>query len=65
VDGKLALGSNPELALPLIPYDLTKYIKPDAFTGDIVHRFYHQQLQIDNGKLEPNSSPGVTIRASS
>ena len=53
MDGKLALGSNPELALPLIPYDLTKYIKPDAFTGDIVHRFYHQQLQIDNGKLEP------------
>jgi phospholipase C len=57
VDGKLALGSNPELALPLIPYDLTKYIKPDAFTGDIVHRFYHQQLQIDNGLLEPKLEP--------
>jgi phospholipase C len=58
VDGKLALASNrafpsnPPLPLQLIPYDLTKYIKPDAFTGDLVHRFYHQQLQIDNGVLE-------------
>jgi hypothetical protein len=52
VDGKLALASKPELALPLIPYDLTNYkINADAFTGDIVHRFYHQQLQIDNEAL--------------
>ena len=42
------------MALPLIPYDLTKYkyIAANALTGDIVHRFYHEQLQIDNGLLE-------------
>jgi phospholipase C len=41
------------VALPLIPYDFTTYIAADAKTGDIVHRFYHEQLQIDNGLLEP------------
>ena len=54
VGEKLALASNHNLALPLIPYDLTKYkyIAANALTGDIVHRFYHEQLQIDNGLLE-------------
>ena len=56
VGGKLALASNHNLALPLIPYDLTKYIKDDALTGDIVHRFYHEQLQIDNGVLEEKTA---------
>jgi phospholipase C len=37
----------------LIPYDFTNYIPDNAKTGDIVHRFYHEQLQIDNGRLEP------------
>ena len=57
MEGKqqLALASNHNLALPLIPYDLTKYIPAGALTGDIVHRFYHEQLQIDNGLLEPNN----------
>jgi phospholipase C len=52
VGGKLALASNRNLALPLVPYDLTKYIAANAFTGDLVHLFYTQQLQIDNGVLE-------------
>src|SRR5215468_7624197 len=51
-DGNLALSSNHNVALPLIPYDFTQYIAADAKTGDIVHRFYHEQLQIDNGVLE-------------
>jgi phospholipase C len=55
VGGKLALASDHTLAAPLIPYDLTNYIAADSFTGDLVHRFYHQQLQIDNGVLEPKN----------
>jgi phospholipase C len=51
-DGNLGWVVNPNVALPLIPYDFTIYIAPDAKTGDIVHRFYHEQLQIDNGALE-------------
>jgi len=48
--GNLTLNSNHTLALPLIPYDFTTYIPATGITGDIVHRFYHEQLQIDNGK---------------
>ena len=55
VGGKLTLASNHNLALPLIPYDFTTYIAANALTGDIVHRFYHEQLQIDNGFLEPKN----------
>jgi phospholipase C len=52
-DGNLGWWVNPNAALPLVPYDFTNYIAPNAKTGDIVHRFYHEQLQIDNGVLEP------------
>ena len=51
-DGNLALWSNHNLALPLLPYDFSNYIDQNSKTGDIVHRFYHEQLQIDNGALE-------------
>jgi phospholipase C len=52
-DGNLALWSNHNLALPLMPYDFSNYIDQNSKTGDIIHRFYHEQLQIDNGALEP------------
>jgi acid phosphatase len=49
--------ANGQPALPLIPYDFTKYVPASGTTGDIIHRFYHQQLQIDNGVLEPSKAP--------
>src|SRR5882724_10443462 len=55
VSGSLALWSNTNQPLPLIPYDFTKYVASNALTGDIIHRFYHEQLQIDNGALEPKN----------
>jgi phospholipase C len=39
-------------ASALKPYDLSRYIAPDVQTGDIVHRFYTQQLQINGGKMD-------------
>ena len=51
--GYLAFWGNTNQPLPLIPYDFTHYIASNGLTGDIVHRFYHEQLQIDNGVLEP------------
>jgi acid phosphatase len=36
--------------LPVTPLDLTKYVPTDSSTGDIVHRYYQQQVQIDGGK---------------
>jgi len=53
VGGQLALSATQLLPRPLIPYDFTNYIAPSGKTGDIIHRFYHEQLQIDNGALEP------------
>jgi len=57
VDGNLGWWGNPSLALPLIPYDFTIFpgVGTASKTGDIVHRFYHEQLQIDNGLLETKS----------
>jgi phospholipase C len=55
VGSNLALPANHNLPWPLIPYDFTTYIPADGKTGDIVHRFYHEQLQIDNNVLEPKN----------
>lgn len=36
--------------LPVAPFDLSKYIAPGDKSGDIVHRYYQNQYQIDGGK---------------
>ena len=45
------------------PYNLASYISVDSFTGDITHRFYTEQLQIDNGKMDKyavySENPGL------
>ena len=38
--------------LPVQPYNTASYAPPTALTGDIVHRFYQQQSQIDGGKMD-------------
>ncbi len=38
--------------LPVQPYDINRYVKPQDITGDLVHRFYTEQLQIDGGKMD-------------
>jgi phospholipase C len=55
VGGYLGFWANTNQPLPLAPYDFTHYTQSNALTGDIVHRFYHEQLQIDNGLLEPKN----------
>jgi phospholipase C len=35
--------------LPVQPYDFTQYVPANGITGDIVHRFYTEQLQINGG----------------
>jgi len=39
-------------SMPVAPYDLSQFVPPDQVTGDIIHRFYHEQLQIDGGKMD-------------
>jgi phospholipase C len=38
--------------LPVQPFDVSKYVGPDLLTGDLVHRFYQEQKQIDGGKMD-------------
>ena len=38
--------------LPVQPFDASQYVQPDQKTGDLVHRFYQEQLQIDSGKMD-------------
>lgn len=39
-----------QLSLPNGPWDMTAHLDPDASTADLVHRFYHQQWQIHEGR---------------
>jgi acid phosphatase len=41
-----------DATVPLKPFDLGRFIGPEVKTGDIIHRFFTQQLQIDGGKMD-------------
>ncbi len=52
--------------LPVQPYDLLTYmVQPSAQTGDLVHRFYQEQSQIDGGKMDKfatwSDNPGLVL----
>ncbi|MEO7039601.1 MAG: alkaline phosphatase family protein [Gemmatimonadaceae bacterium] len=38
--------------LPNAPFDIALYVPPTVATGDLVHRFYREQVQIDGGKMD-------------
>jgi len=38
--------------LPVAPFNVAEFVLPNERTGDLVHRFYHEQLQIDGGKMD-------------
>src|SRR4051794_13116477 len=38
--------------LPVAPFDLAQYVAPSDRTGDLVHRYYQEQYQIDGGKMD-------------
>jgi phospholipase C len=42
-------------SLPAVPFTANNYIQPSQLTGDIIHAFYHEQLQLDNGVLESSN----------
>jgi phospholipase C len=51
--------------LPVQPYNMSQYIAPQDTTGDIVHRFYQEQSQINgglmNGFVSWSDNPGLTL----
>jgi phospholipase C len=38
--------------LPVKPFNTADYVPPNDLTGDLVHRFYQEQYQIDGGKMD-------------
>jgi phospholipase C len=60
-----ASGTNPDPAysaifanggsMPARPFDVGAFDPIDDLTGDIWHIFWHEQIQIDNGALEPSN----------
>jgi len=38
--------------LPVAPFDAARYVPANQRTGDLVHRFYQEQYQIDGGKMD-------------
>ncbi|MBV9232278.1 MAG: acid phosphatase [Chloroflexi bacterium] len=38
--------------LPVQPFDASGYVSPDLMTGDLIHRYYQEQYQIDGGKMD-------------
>jgi phospholipase C len=54
-DANWATDKNIPAGLPVQPFDLAKYDPAATKTGDLWHIFWHEQLQIDTGKLEPSN----------
>jgi acid phosphatase len=50
---------------PVAPFDINQDMQPDQKTGDLVHRYYHEQLQIDHGKMDQfvawSDNPGLVM----
>ena len=38
--------------LPVAPFNAAEFVLPTERTGDLVHRYYQEQLQIDGGKMD-------------
>ena len=38
--------------LPVAPFDTAPYVGANQLTGDLVHRYYQEQYQIDGGKMD-------------
>ena len=38
--------------LPNAPFDIGRFVPPTVPTRDLVHRFYHEQAQIDHGRMD-------------
>ena len=38
--------------MPVQPFDTAKFVGPNQLTGDLLHRYYQEQYQIDGGKMD-------------
>ncbi len=60
LEGALVGGLN-----TLLPYNVSSIVAPSALTGDIVHRYWQEQFQIDHGKMDQfitwSDNPGLVM----
>ncbi len=51
---KKPVGPDPRFPanLPVAPFDVAGFVPASERTGDLVHRFYQEQYQIDGGKMD-------------
>ena len=51
--------------MPVAPFSIVQYVAPTQLTGDLIHRFYTEQAQIDGGKMDKyvawTDSGGLTM----
>jgi phospholipase C len=63
--GKGIPDPNFPAGLPVRPYSLSSYIQASQLTGDLVHRFWEEQSQIDGGKMDKfvswSDNPGLVL----
>jgi acid phosphatase len=63
--GKGVPDPNFPAGLPVRPYSLSSYIQSYQLTGDLVHRFWQEQSQIDGGKMDKfatwSDNPGLVL----
>ena len=57
--------NSPTVLNTLLPYDLAGYVDPSANTGDLVHRYWQEQFQINGGKMNQfvtwSDNPGLVM----
>jgi acid phosphatase len=57
--------NSPCVVNTLLPYDLSGYVQPSDLTGDIVHRYWQEQFQIDHGSNDMfvtwSDNPGLVM----
>ncbi len=51
-NGKATVDDRIPTNLPNKPFELDKYVPITDLTGDMVHRYYQEQYQIDGGKMD-------------
>jgi phospholipase C len=57
--------NSPTAVNTLLPYDLSQFLSPGQTTGDIVHRYWQEQSQIDGGNQDQfvtwSDNPGLVM----
>ena len=57
--------NSPTVVNTLLPYGLETYIDPTSLTGDIIHRYWQEQFQIDGGNMDKfvtwSDNPGLVM----